>query len=523
MRNMVFAAAAALILSSSAAQAYLMIMPDDTDNVTCSNGICTATARKACISVADLQAMLADGDVTLVPGAIGKDIQVRAGFTWSSGHRLIFDSFHSVNIKHPIVVQGGGGLTIVTDDGGHNGKFLFTGEGSVSFQNPESSLIINGQEYTMVSNIATLASGVASDPNGHFALAGSYDAGHDHFKTAPIPTPFSGVFEGLGNTISHLSLHHDEKLVLGDTQFHVTGLFGFVAQAGIVRDLIVQKGFLASSNPKASAGLVAGRNDGLLRYITVDGSVTGTATAMGGVVGWNNGTVYDAESAANISAAKAKAVGGVVGLSYGIIEMSHASGSVSGSHYVGGLAGEATLIESSYATGEISGRTSSVLGGLAGSAGYIHESFATGAVTGSGSRETAGGLAGRVSDIRDSFATSPVTVTTDGIVGGLVGTAADGTIDRSYAAGAVSGEARNLAGGLVGRSVHEHTRTDYWDRQTSGRREACGNDNCRGATGMTSQELQTQLPPGLDPARWAQDMAFNDGYPYLLAPLKRFP
>ena len=135
---------------------------------------------------------------------------------------------------------------------------------------------------------------------------------------------------------------------------------------------------------------------------------------------------------------------------------------VSGSNYVGGLAGFNTgYITSSYATGTVDGNA--YVGGLVGSnggSGAITSSYATSAVMSTGFY--VGGLVGSNGGsgaITSSYATGSVRGTDR--VGGLVGggTNFSSTITASYATGDVTGDTR--VGGLVAQSSHSITSSYY--------------------------------------------------------------
>ncbi|MDR2152915.1 MAG: hypothetical protein LBO72_08840 [Helicobacteraceae bacterium] len=124
--------------------------------------------------------------------------------------------------------------------------------------------------------------------------------------------------------------------------------------------------------------------------------------------------------------------------------------SVKGRNYIGGIAGgidDNSSIINSYATGNVSG--TSEVGGIAGIVfvGSITNSYATGNV--SGTSFYAGGIAGTVfndSEITNSYATGDVSGDMD--VGGIVGFVSDGSITNSYVTGNVSGDMG--VGGIVG-------------------------------------------------------------------------
>src|SRR2546429_218368 len=86
----------------------------------------------------------------------------------------------------------------VEGDGGKNGEFVILPEnGSVQFWDLNSSLVIDGQSYTLVGDIKTLAADIAANPSGFYALAKPYDASADGvYHSAPISTvKFFGRFD----------------------------------------------------------------------------------------------------------------------------------------------------------------------------------------------------------------------------------------------------------------------------------------------------------------------------------------
>src|SRR5581483_5164798 len=162
--------AVALLAGWSAARADLEISNHPTLNVSCSAGVCTATAEKARLNVSDLANMLASGDVAVRTGGVTGDIELRQPLSWTSASRLTLDAKRSVEIDRPMSVTGSGALTLVTNDGGKDGEFIVLPErGSVQFWDLNSSLVINGQSYTLVGDIKTLAADIAANPSGFYA------------------------------------------------------------------------------------------------------------------------------------------------------------------------------------------------------------------------------------------------------------------------------------------------------------------------------------------------------------------
>ncbi|HEX8989931.1 MAG TPA: GLUG motif-containing protein [Rhodocyclaceae bacterium] len=212
----------------------------------------------------------------------------------------------------------------------------------------------------------------------------------------------------------------------------------------------------------SSSGTVSGPNDvgGLVGYnrgsiINVQSSATVTGTNdVGGLAGDNDGTIVDAHSSGSVSGTSV--VGGLVGTNGNAVSESDASGSVAGTLSVGGLVGHNMgSVRNAHSSGNVSGASS--VGGLVGSddpgdrsgpgvvGGTIESSYSTGAVTG---HELVGGLVGY--DLLGPISGSCSSGAVSGIdnVGGLVGYMSGGSIGGSHATGQVT--AWWNFGGLVG-------------------------------------------------------------------------
>ncbi len=196
--------------------------------------------------------------------------------------------------------------------------------------------------------------------------------------------PFTGVFDGAGHTIDHLTIVSDDGFI---------GLFGQVSSGGQIRNLsldnvVVHGGYYVG-------GLAAYHYDGIIHSCHVTGSVSGMGF-IGGLVGLNFfGTIHSCYAACSISGLSSH-VGGLVGYNYdGIVHSCYASGDTFGNGtFVGGLAGEndSTII-CCYATGAVAGNYFYV-GGLVGQNwGTIDSCYATGFVSGMG---YLGGLVGGI-------------------------------------------------------------------------------------------------------------------------------
>ena len=452
------------------------------------------------------------------PGAISDgagDINVNAAISWSTNALLTLSAFHSIVVNAPITISGAGGLNLTTKNnlGGtssSDGALTFTmGQGSAQFTTlaAEPGLVINGDVYHLVNDMAGIQNVGGLDEN--FALAVPINAaGSGTFAGALVPT-FGGKFEGLGNTISNLTIHATGDVAAGiSTDLGLVGLLnptGAIENLGLVGGSVINDSTHAVSNPvgeaNASVGeLVGYNNGGTIANVYATGAVSGGSevqSSIGGLVGGMGGllggpavagTIANSYATGAVSGSGGSAIGGLVGFSStgSTITNAHAAGAVgvSGSDAgsdIGGLVGsnDDGVISQAYATGTVSGSSGgSNIGGLVGhnfAGGTIANAYATGAVSGSGSSSNVsesgnnnniGGLVGVNNDagstITNAYATGTVTSTSFGSnVGGLVGyNYGGGTITGSHAIGAVSatgasdseGCAYNV-GGLVGYNI----------------------------------------------------------------------
>ncbi len=453
---------------------------------------------------------LASGNVIIATTASGTggngDIFVNSAVSWASSNMLTLSAYHNIEVNAPITVSGAGQVVFMTNTGGTGGNLSFglgpNGfAGSLSFTgtpNTGQSLTINGTPYKLLYSMSDVQNINASNTTlaGKYALANSLDASAVS-GWVPIGTDgagnilnsgngFAGIFDGLGKTVSNLTISLPSA--------NYVGLFGYVGTGGTIRNVGLLDASVTGnssvgglvgwndggtiSNAHATGlisgsgywvGGLVGQNDGAITQSYATGAVNGTGNGVGGLAGYNGGTITDSYATGVVSGGNW--VGGLVGWNdSGTITQSYATGAVSGSYDVGGLVGENNwggTITASYATGAVTGSGS--VGGLVGwSGGTITQSYATGAVSGT---NEVGGLVGQSSGtITQSYATGAVSGSYD--VGGLVGENNwGGTITQSYATGAVSGG--YYVGGLVGRNGGTITQS-YATGAVSGTNEVGG-------------------------------------------------
>jgi hypothetical protein len=522
-----------------------------TANMACSGGFCAPTAADAVLNVQDLEAMLASGNATVTTtgsGVQAVNIHVNARLTWSTGTTLAFDAFRSIEINSKVAVAGTGGVSLTTNDGGSGGDFDCNGNGRLEFSNLSSTLAINGTAYTLVNSIASLANAIAADPSGAFAFAKNYNAKKDGtYTSSPIATVFTGAFNGLGNTISNLTIN-DSTEVASVGLFAETGASSTISNIRLVNENV--QGGVAGGLVAAAGGLIAdslttgtvGGNvsGGLVGFLTSVVTRSGsTATVSGGAyaggligeaAGWS---ITDSWATGNVSGG-GNGAGGLVGLDWkAVVKHSWASGQVSGTGIGGGLVGddESAAIERSHASGAVS--CAGDCGGLVGLQGddvesaKISQSYATGTVTVAPAYgASAGGLVGFEQNGETSNTYALGAVTAACCAGGLVGANESESgyphpsLLSSYATGTVVGT--KWIGGLTGSDgTFGGLKRTYWDMTTSGitdpSRGAGNVANDPGIKGLSDKKLKSGLPRGFDPKIWKEDSSINGGLPYLIA------
>jgi len=381
-----------------------LIDPADFTIGSTAGGTVTAGTPSGDISGATLSTALASGQVTILSTqgstlAGSGNINVNDEVAWSV-NKLTLNALNNININANLNASDTASLALIYGQGAvalnNTSSIITTGAavnlpaGKTNFTTLQGSDgIVNN--YTVITILGDPGSETATDLQGmngnlkiNYALGTNINAtetsatdiwgetGFNPVGGGSIQSPFTGNFEGLGHTITGLTI----KRPTTDN----VGLFGryFINFTDTI------------SNPRTIS------NIGL-----VGGSIEGRSS-----------------------------VGGLVGDSFGnIISNSYATGSVTGTNNVGGLVGSNSgTISDAFATGRVIGE--SQVGGLVGNnSDTISDAFATGSVSGTGN---VGGLVGSNSDtISDAYATGSVTGTNN--VGGLVGSNfLDGSISNSH-------------------------------------------------------------------------------------------
>ena len=260
----------------------------------------------------------------------------------------------------------------------------------------------------------------------------------------PQGTPFTGTFDGNGNTISHLTINGESYL----------GLFGRLTGAEV-------------------------RNLGI-----IDVNISGSGKYIGGLVGSNGGDLTVCYSVGTVSGGGY--VGGLTGSNgyNSVVTFCYSAGIVSGNGKVGGLVGRnyGGAVNHCCSTSAVnSDERGGRMGGLVGYnfRGNVIRCYSTGKVSSNG--DDVGGLVGFNYKGRVIYCYSTGTVSGNWYVGGLVGQNYEGDVTACYSTGAIIGGG---SGGLVGSGNPDKVANSFWDIQTSGQTRSAG------GTGLTTVEMQ---------------------------------
>lgn len=243
--------------------------------------------------------------------------------------------------------------------------------------------------------------------------------------------PFTGMFDGQGHTISHVTVNAPERENAG---------FFNVIKGATIRDLkLVDVKITGKTNVGGLAGSTQVQLDSsdlsknvanLIGGCSVSGTVTGTKN-VGGLVGLNEGktdpqTLFSIASAvdkcvASVTVNGKEMTGGLVGKNGGTITKSSSGGTVKGDTITGGLVGDSSGdIYDSHTSCTVAGRSHT--GGFAGSSdGVVQNCYSIGGVSGT---DYTGGFAGVISRAENVVSAGQVTIVgtpTQGYNGGFAG------------------------------------------------------------------------------------------------------
>jgi len=279
----------------------------------------------------------------------------------------------------------------------------------------------------------------------NFTLTNNITLVGNHTRIGNDVTKFTGDFNGNGYVIKNLTIY---------TEDFDTGFFGHTAASTNIHDLGIETSSEGVYSTNNRVGGLVGYNYGTVSNCSVTGNVTGN-DYVGCLIGRNyDGTIINSSSSGNVTSS-AGDVGGLIGYNFGIIDNCSSSSTIfvknSANYNIGGLIGyNSNNISNSYATGDVTGDNYNYAGGLIGEneAGTITNCYATGDVSGA---NKIGGLIGenyKTCTVTNSYATGNVNNSgqyTGGLIGNLDGIS---SINNCSATGNVTGS--SATGGLIG-------------------------------------------------------------------------
>ncbi len=471
------------------------------------------------VNAADIEAWLNSGIGVTINAAGGGtengDILVKDALSWNAG-ALTLNAAGNININAVMAVSGTSMLAMTTGTSGAVKAGFAAGQcngfaGRVDFTGRSGTgiLTINGAGYTVIGSLGAAGSttgtdlqGISGALDGHYALGANinasatatwnWDGGSSSYlgflPLGSTSTPFTGVFDGLGHTVSNLTINRPSA--------NYAGLFGYTYAAklrnvGLPSVTVSATGYVgalvgASADNAGAVGVI--NNAYVDNPANSDGHIIGTGSEIGGLAGENNVKMSDIYSRTCVGSNNAQYTGGLVGYNLGPLSNAYHIGVlINGYLFVGGLAGcNSGAITNAYASNVTIRNTVSpfnYVGGLIGwNAGAVTNSYV--------------GAGGTLQ--------ATVSYTTGGLVGD---NNTGGTIINCYAAGgpvAPSGGAND--GGMVGTNYGTVTNS-FWNMDTTGRTASAA------GTGLTTAQmvlLATFSAPNTTPS-WDIDDAGGTG------------
>ena len=334
------------------------------------------------------------------------NITVNDSITWSE-NKLTLNAANNIYINSALNGSGTASLSLLygqaLENGGDSNYFinapvnLPTGSNFSTQKGTAGSLIT----YQVINDIASLQ---GLNVSTNYAL-GSNLTFLTPYSFTPIED-FEGKFDGLGHTISNLTISAEGNVglfantlpgaIIQNINLNDSSIDGSVAGSekvgllntnvggivGLNEGLIFNSSFNGSVNGVVNVGGLAGFNSGtiLSSYVTITSStdIQGILNT-GGLVGYNDSTglVSDSYLLGNFGSFDTLTLnpyllntGGLVGYNLGTIQSSYVTGNVAGGLKVGGLVGNnyGGSLNNSYVTGNTSGVFK--VGGIKGSDGF---------------------------------------------------------------------------------------------------------------------------------------------------------
>lgn len=396
----------------------------------------------------------------------GPDNHLRIGYNWDGAiaRAKVFnylrseteisasyeaDKNHYCHVDYTATVPAGSGTSIDPYQIASFENLLWLSEESSSW----------GQIFVQTANIDALLTSEVCFNNG----LGWSPIGNDAIN-------FTGRYDGGGHTISNLYINRPSERYIG--------LFG-KSQNAKIQQLTVGGTIVADWDAGMLVGYAGGAS-GLIRKVHVNANIT-VRESGGGLVGHNQGIIRESSAHGSVSGSESN-FGGLVGYNDGgRIYQSFATADVSNSHaqkgqvggLVGALLGSISQVTNCYATGNVSAQANTDIGGV-------------------------GGLIGRIRtidpDVKNCYAVGLVSAS-GGPIGGLIGYNEEGTgsnVVGSFWDTQTTGQASS-AGGTAKTTLELNDRSTFFD---------------------VGWDLQCETINGINNF-WGMNTTDNNAYPFL--------
>lgn len=374
-----------------------------------------------------------------------------------------------------------------------------SGEQLKAIQNADSDAL--GYNYALMGDInaSDVENYVAIGTNSQNGFTGTFDGRGNRIIGLTVSGENAGIFStvGEGGVVKDVNIYsgtftgtttagavagENNGRIEGIVTFGNTvtsngnagGIVGVNNNGGAVYDVESTGSVIAGSSSAVAGGLVGKNNGGLANSfsdsaVTVATGVTldKDTTALGGVVGINNGNVQyvDSLGVTNGGATSSSNIGGIIGTNNGNMYSGYNESIVSGKDKVGGIIGEnstggtvTNIVNATSVTGEnvSADNVSQYVGGLVGSnSGSVTNGRNNGTITGT---NYVGGMVGsnaQGATLTNLVNDSSAAIEGENYVGGIAGTNA-GTITAQNQSnlinrGSITGQ--NYVGGVAGENI----------------------------------------------------------------------
>ena len=215
---------------------------------------------------------------TTISGSAGcGELWVIAPIRWTTGATLTLFAHSEAKIDADIVATGATAGLAITSLGGAAAGYTLRNGHMIILSGAAASLIVGGHPYVWVIDIGVLQ---AMSPGGYYALKNDIDASstagwNGGAGFAPVgngSTPFTGVFDGLGRTITGLAIYRPATDYVGLLGYCSTGTIGHVRLDG------------GTVTGNSYVGGLVGITYAAIQGCSFTGTVTG-ASNVGGLAG----------------------------------------------------------------------------------------------------------------------------------------------------------------------------------------------------------------------------------------------